>query len=89
MELGIALHHFRYFLCDLVQLLFAGDIGDPDFFETDFAACGFQFFFHQPDALAAPAVGAEGKGLMVLGGKALQVAEEGGDGRHHLVVDGR
>ena len=59
------------------------------FVEDDVAAGGFELFFDEGDALAAPAVGAEGEGLVSLGGQALEVAEEGGDGRQHLVVDGR
>ena len=69
--------------------VFIGGVEQALFVEDDVAAGGFEFFFDEADALAAPAVGAEGEGFVAFGGQALEVAEEGGDGRHHLVVDGR
>ena len=69
--------------------IFIGGVEQALFVEDDVAAGGFEFFFDEADALAAPAVGAEGEGFVAFGGQALEVAEEGGDGRHHLVVDGR
>lgn len=74
---------------ELLELFLARHIGLTLFFEYDFAAGSFEFFFDQADALTAPTVGTEGESLASLWRKALQVAEEASDGRQHLVIDGR
>ena len=77
---GFAEFFVRFFVRRVEQALF---------FEDDFAAGGFEFVFDEADALAAPAVGAEGEGFVAFGREAFEVAEERGNRRQHLVVDGR
>ena len=77
------------FCGDVLELLGGWDVGDADLVEYDVDAAGFHLVLDEADALAAPAIGAEGEALFLLGLEAFQIGQETGDGRHHLVVDRR
>lgn len=74
---------------DFCQLFCSGDIGDADVGEDDFDASGFELGFYLSDALSAPAIGTKGEASVIFRGKSLEITQEAGDGRHHLIVDGR
>ena len=71
----------RFFLCVMhlfddgvdglakgLEGIFIRGVEQALFVEDDVAAGGFEFFFDEADALAAPAVGAEGEGFVAFGG---------------------
>ena len=77
-------------LCgDVVELRGGRDVGDADFVQDDFATRRFEFVFDVADTLPAPAVTAERERFVIGGTQALEVAQERGNRRHHLIVNRR
>ena len=64
-------------------------VRDADRGQEGFALAGGKRFLYLFGGLAAPAVGAESDAFFLVSRQTLEIGEEGGNGGHHVVVEGR